>query len=253
MQNNKIEALIETVKILRGPNGCPWDKEQTMKSLKPCLLEEAYEVLEVMEEGGKKLKEELGDLLLQICMQSEIQNEAGLFNIYDVAESINEKLIRRHPHVFGNEEVENSEEVMVNWEEIKKTEDSHKDRESAIDGIPITLPAMQKAYKIQKKAAKTGFDWENADGAMLKLEEEIEEVREAVKEGDLSHIEEEIGDMIFAVINIARKLKVDPEEALNRTIKKFDKRFRYIEKNTDIKNADLQKMEKLWQEAKNEA
>lgn len=253
MQNNKIEALIETVKILRGPNGCPWDKEQTMKSLKPCLLEEAYEVLEVMEEGGKKLKEELGDLLLQICMQSEIQNEAGLFNIYDVAESINEKLIRRHPHVFGNEEVENSEEVMVNWEKIKKTEDSHKDRESAIDGIPITLPAMQKAYKIQKKAAKTGFDWENADGAMLKLEEEIEEVREAVKEGDLSHIEEEIGDMIFAVINIARKLKVDPEEALNRTIKKFDKRFRYIEKNTDIKNADLQKMEKLWQEAKNEA
>ncbi len=253
MQNNKIEALIETVKILRGPNGCPWDKEQTMKSLKPCLLEEAYEVLEVMEEGGKKLKEELGDLLLQICMQSEIQNEAGLFNIYDVAESINEKLIRRHPHVFGNEEVENSEEVMVNWEEIKKTEDSHKDRESAIDGIPITLPAMQKAYKIQKKAAKTGFDWENADGAMLKLEEEIEEVREAVREGDLSHIEEEIGDMIFAVINIARKLKVDPEEALNRTIKKFDKRFRYIEKNIDIKNADLQKMEKLWQEAKNEA
>ena len=253
MQNNKIEALIETVKILRGPNGCPWDKEQTMKSLKPCLLEEAYEVLEVMEEGGKKLKEELGDLLLQICMQSEIQNEAGLFNIYDVAESINEKLIRRHPHVFGNEEVENSEEVMVNWEEIKKTEDSHKDRESAIDGIPITLPAMQKAYKIQKKAAKTGFDWENADGAMLKLEEEIEEVREAVREGDLSHIEEEIGDMIFAVINIARKLKVDPEEALNRTIKKFDKRFRYIEKNIDIKNADLQKMEKLWQEAKYEA
>ena len=253
MQNNKIEALIETVKILRGPNGCPWDKEQTMKSLKPRLLEEAYEVLEVMEEGGKKLKEELGDLLLQICMQSEIQNEAGLFNIYDVAESINEKLIRRHPHVFGNEEVENSEEVMVNWEEIKKTEDSHKDRESAIDGIPITLPAMQKAYKIQKKAAKTGFDWENADGAMLKLEEEIEEVREAVREGDLSHIEEEIGDMIFAVINIARKLKVDPEEALNRTIKKFDKRFRYIEKKTKIKNADLQKMEKLWQEAKNEA
>ena len=213
MQNNKIETLIETVKILRGPNGCPWDREQTMKSLKPCLLEEAYEVLEVMEEGGKKLKEELGDLLLQICMQSEIQSEAGNFDIYDVAESINEKLIRRHPHVFGNTEVENSEEVMVNWEEIKKTEDSHKDRESVIDGIPITLPSMQKAYKIQKKAAKVGFDWENADGAMLKLEEEIEEVREAVKEGDVSHIEEEIGDMIFAVINIARKLKVDPEEA----------------------------------------
>ena len=253
MQNNKIETLIETVKILRGPNGCPWDREQTMKSLKPCLLEEAYEVLEVMEEGGKKLKEELGDLLLQICMQSEIQSEAGNFDIYDVAESINEKLIRRHPHVFGNTEVENSEEVMVNWEEIKKTEDSHKDRESVIDGIPITLPSMQKAYKIQKKAAKVGFDWENADGAMLKLEEEIEEVREAVKEGDVSHIEEEIGDMIFAVINIARKLKVDPEEALNRTIKKFDKRFRYIEKNTDIKKADLKEMEKLWQEAKNEA
>ena len=252
MQNNKIEALIETVKILRGPNGCPWDKEQTMKSLKPCLLEEAYEVLEVMEEGGKKLKEELGDLLLQICMQSEIQSEAGNFDIYGVADSINEKLVRRHPHVFGETVVENSEEVMKNWEEIKKDEESHKDRESAIDGIPITLPAMQKAYKIQKKAAKVGFDWEDADGAMLKLEEEIEEVREAVKEKDLSHIEEEIGDMIFAVINIARKLKVDPEEALNSTIKKFDKRFRYIEKNTDISKADLEEMEKLWQEAKNE-
>ena len=253
MKKNKIESLIETVKTLRGPEGCPWDREQTMKSLKPCLIEEAYEVLEVMEEGGKKLKEELGDLLLQICMQSEIQSEAGNFDIYDVAESINEKLIRRHPHVFGNTEVENSEEVMVNWEEIKKTEDSHKDRESAIDGIPTTLPAVQKAYKIQKKAAKVGFDWENADGAMLKLEEEIEEVREAVKQGDNLNIEEEIGDMIFAVINISRKLKVDPEEALNRTIKKFDKRFRYIEKNTDIKKADLKDMEKLWQEAKNEA
>ncbi len=252
MKKNKIESLIETVKILRGPNGCPWDREQTMKSLKPCLIEEAYEVLEVMEEGGKKLKEELGDLLLQICMQSEIQSEAGNFDIYDVADSINEKLVRRHPHVFGETVVENSEEVMKNWEEIKKDEESHKDRESAIDGIPITLPAMQKAYKIQKKAAKVGFDWEDADGAMLKLEEEIEEVREAVKEKDLSHIEEEIGDMIFAVINIARKLKVDPEEALNSTIKKFDKRFRYIEKNTDISKADLEEMEKLWQEAKNE-
>ncbi len=252
MKKNKIESLIETVKILRGPKGCPWDREQTMKSLKPCLIEEAYEVLEVMEEGGKKLKEELGDLLLQICMQSEIQSEAGNFDIYDVADSINEKLVRRHPHVFGETVVENSEEVMKNWEEIKKDEESHKDRESAIDGIPITLPAMQKAYKIQKKAAKVGFDWEDADGAMLKLEEEIEEVREAVKEKDLSHIEEEIGDMIFAVINIARKLKVDPEEALNSTIKKFDKRFRYIEKNTDISKADLEEMEKLWQEAKNE-
>ncbi len=252
MKKNKIESLIETVKILRGPNGCPWDREQTMKSLKPCLIEEAYEVLEVMEEGGKKLKEELGDLLLQICMQSEIQSEAGNFDIYGVADSINEKLVRRHPHVFGETVVENSEEVMKNWEEIKKDEESHKDRESAIDGIPITLPAMQKAYKIQKKAAKVGFDWEDADGAMLKLEEEIEEVREAVKEKDLSHIEEEIGDMIFAVINIARKLKVDPEEALNSTIKKFDKRFRYIEKNTDISKADLEEMEKLWQEAKNE-
>jgi MazG family protein len=130
VQNNKIEALIETVKVLRGPNGCPWDREQTMKSLKPCLIEEAYEVLEVMEEGGKKLKEELGDLLLQICMQSEIQSEAGNFDIYDVAESINEKLIRRHPHVFGETEVENSEEVMKNWEEIKKDEESHKDRKN---------------------------------------------------------------------------------------------------------------------------
>ena len=151
-KKNNLEKLLNTIETLRGPNGCPWDKEQTMKTLKPCLIEEAYEVLEVMEEGGTKLKEELGDLLLQILLQSQIQKEAGNFEFDDVCSVLNEKLIRRHPHVFGNTEVENSEEVMVNWEEIKKTEDSHKDRESAIDGIPTTLPAVQKAYKIQKKA-----------------------------------------------------------------------------------------------------
>jgi len=252
MKKNKIESLIETVKTLRGPEGCPWDREQTMKSLKPCLIEEAYEVLEVMEEGGKKLKEELGDLLLQICMQSEIQSEAGNFDIYDVAESINEKLIRRHPHVFGSVNVKNSDEVMVNWEEIKRGEESHKDRESILDGIPSSFPQLLRAQKLQKKASKAGFDWENHIGAMEKVKEEILEIEEEIKNDNQKNIEEEIGDLIFAVINLSRKLKVNPEDALEKTNNKFEKRVRYIESKLDMKKSSLEEMEKYWQEAKNE-
>ena len=167
---NKLEKLLKTIETLRGPSGCPWDREQTMKSLKPFLIEEAYEVLDVMEEGGTKLKEELGDLLLQILLQSEIQKEAGLFKFEDVVEVLNEKLIRRHPHVFGEIVANTPEEVMVNWEEIKRGEGSHKDRESVLDGIPKMLPQLLRAVKLQKKAAKAGFDWEDHKGVLEKID-----------------------------------------------------------------------------------
>lgn len=249
---NKLEKLLKTIETLRGPSGCPWDREQTMKSLKPFLIEEAYEVLDVMEEGGTKLKEELGDLLLQILLQSEIQKEAGLFNFEDVVEVLNEKLIRRHPHVFGNITANTPEEVMVNWENIKKEEESHKDRESILDGIPKMLPQLLRAVKLQKKAAKVGFDWEDYKGILEKIKEEIAEIEEAVVSKDKEHIEEEIGDLLFAVVNLARKLKINPEDAIENTNKKFEFRFRYIESKIDIKNATLKEMERYWEEAKNE-
>ncbi len=251
-KKNNLEKLLNTIETLRGPNGCPWDKEQTMKTLKPCLIEEAYEVLEVMEEGGTKLKEELGDLLLQILLQSQIQKEAGNFEFDDVCSVLNEKLIRRHPHVFGSVNVKNSDEVMVNWEEIKRGEESHKDRESILDGIPSSFPQLLRAQKLQKKASKAGFDWENHIGAMEKVKEEILEIEEEIKNDNQKNIEEEIGDLIFAVINLSRKLKVNPEDALEKTNNKFEKRVRYIELKLDMKKSSLEEMEKYWQEAKNE-
>lgn len=249
---NKLEKLLKTIETLRGPSGCPWDREQTMKSLKPFLIEEAYEVLDVMEEGGTKLKEELGDLLLQILLQSEIQKEAGLFKFEDVVEVLNEKLIRRHPHVFGEIVANTPEEVMVNWEEIKRGEESHKDRESVLDGIPKMMPQLLRAVKLQKKAAKAGFDWEDHRGVLEKIKEEIAEIEEAVDSREREHIEEEVGDLLFAVVNLARKLKINPEDAIENTNKKFESRFRYIESKIDIKNATLKEMERYWEEAKNE-
>lgn len=249
---NKLEKLLKTIETLRGPSGCPWDREQTMKSLKPFLIEEAYEVLDVMEEGGTKLKEELGDLLLQILLQSEIQKEAGLFKFEDVVEVLNEKLIRRHPHVFGEIVANTPEEVMVNWEEVKRGEESHKDRESVLDGIPKMMPQLLRAIKLQKKAAKAGFDWEDHRGVLEKIKEEIAEIEEAVDSREREHIEEEVGDLLFSVVNLARKLKINPEDAIENTNKKFESRFRYIESKIDIKNATLKEMERYWEEAKNE-
>ncbi|BDU51491.1 nucleoside triphosphate pyrophosphohydrolase [Haliovirga abyssi] len=252
-KNNKsFETLIEIMEILRGPGVCPWDQEQTIESLKPYLIEETYEVLEAMSEEDHKLKDELGDLLLQIVFQSQIKKEINSFDVYDVIEAINEKLIRRHPHIFGNVKVKDSEEVLVNWDRIKKEEKSHKNRKSALDGIPKNLPSILKAYKIQHKAAKVGFDWENLEGALEKMDEEIEELKVEHKNQDKEKFENELGDVMFSLINVARLAKIDPDEALRKTIKKFTKRFRYIEDNTDIEKADLEAMEKLWEEAKSE-
>lgn len=248
----EFDRLVEIIKILRGEGGCPWDREQTLETLKPCLMEETCEVLEAMEDAGDELKGELGDLLMNIVFQADICEDAGKFNIEDVARGINEKMIRRHPHVFKEKNSNiTSDQVLVNWEEIKKTEKEHEDRKSALDGVPIYLPALAKAEKIQKKASKVGFDWDNVEDVINKVEEELEELKQAIKNKDSENMKEELGDLLFSVANLSRFLKINSTDALEKTIKKFDKRFRYVEKKCDISKANLEEMEKFWNEAKN--
>jgi len=242
--------LVEIMKKLRAPNGCPWDREQTIESLKPYLLEETYETLEAMDIGGEELKGELGDLLLNIIFQAQIKEEEGEFTIDDVAKKVSEKLIRRHPHIFSNVTVSGSEEVKKNWDEIKKQEKEHKNRSSVLDGIPKVYPPLAKAYKLQNKAAKVGFDWEDESGAFEKLEEELQELQEAYEKNDRENIKEELGDIVFTLVNIARKLDIDIVDAVMQTNNKFEKRFRYVEKNCNLKESTLEEMESLWDEAK---
>ena len=244
--------LVKIMKELRAPNGCPWDREQTLDSLKPYLLEETYETLEAMDIGGEELKGELGDLLLNIVFQAQIMEEKGEFTIDDVAKKIREKLIRRHPHIFGDVVATNSQEVRVNWNEIKKEEKEHRGRTSVLDGIPKVFPPLAKSYKLQQKAASVGFDWEDEGGAFEKLEEELIEMKEAYKKKDKVNLKEELGDLIFTIVNIGRKLDIDIVDALAGTNKKFDRRFRYVESNCKIKESSLDDMEKLWEAAKRE-
>lgn len=249
--DKRFDELVEVMRKLRGPDGCPWDREQTLETLKKSLVEECYEVLEAMDhDDPDELKKELGDLLLQVVFQAEIMDEAGKFNVYDVADAIKEKLIRRHPHIFGDVVVKNSEEVSVNWEEIKKMEKGHEHRNSVLDGIPKALPSLDRAYKIQNKVRKKGFEFETVDDAFDKIFEELEELKEAYAHKTEVDIKEEMGDMLFSIVNVARMLKIDPSSALTNTNKKFEERFRYIEKNCDIDDATLEEMDKLWNEAK---
>lgn len=247
----EFDRLVEIIRVLRSENGCPWDREQTLETLKPCLREEVAELLEAMEGDIEEHKGELGDVLMNLVFQADIREKEGKFNIEDVAYEINEKLIRRHPHVFKKrEEGITTEEVLTNWDEIKKTEKLHENRKSAIDGVPKYLPALSKAQKIQKKASKVGFDWDNIEQVMEKVYEEIEELKIEIKNNDKKKIQDELGDVLFSIVNIARFLDIDATEALEGTIKKFDKRFRYVEKNCEIEKTSLENLEKLWQNAK---
>jgi len=249
--------LKEIASDLRADNGCAWDKKQTFSSLKPYLIEEAYEVYDSIDRNDtENFKEELGDLLYQIYAHAQIASELGLFDIDDVAEGISSKLIRRHPHVFGNENITDSEKVKARWEEIKKTEKT--ERESILDGIPSQLPALVKAYRVQEKVSHIGFDWEKAEDAAAKIEEEIGEFREALQKGNKSRITEEAGDVLFSIINVMRLSGIDAEDALRKTIDKFVKRFRYIEKESSrnslsLDKMSLEEMEILWQKAKTSA
>jgi len=254
--DNSFSQLINLMARLRGPAGCPWDREQTPESLKPFLIEECYEVIEALDEGSPdKVKEELGDLLHFIIFHARIAEEQGAFTIQDVAGTIVDKMTRRHPHVFGGEKVSTSGEVLANWEEIKKKEKAHQKRTSILDGVPQGMPALLRAHGIQKRAARVGFDWNELDEALPKLDEEIAEFKESLKTKDATAIEEELGDIFFTLVNISRFLEINPEDALRKTISKFIHRFRYIEENAaeagrSLKDMTLDEMEKLWQEAK---
>lgn len=250
------QDLLDIIETLRNPGGCPWDREQTHESLKSALLEECYEVIDAIEnEDEDALIEELGDVLLQVVFHASIGKEDGYFDIMDVIGGISNKMINRHPHVFGNEEANTSEQVLVNWDEIKKEEKGIKTLTEEMQNIAKSLPATTRAYKVQKKAKKVGFDWDDVNCAMDKVKEELNEIKEVYNCEDKSIIEGEVGDLLFACINVARFLEVDGELALDKTIKKFIKRFSYIENeaiknNKNLKNMTLEEMDKLWEEAK---
>jgi tetrapyrrole methylase family protein/MazG family protein len=248
--------LVDIMARLRGSGGCPWDREQDHQSLKPYLLEEAYEVLEAIDAGNDaKLCEELGDLLLQIVFHAQIGGEEGRFDIADVCRSISAKLRNRHPHVFGDVQVRDSDEVIDNWEQIKRAEPLNEDRSSLLDGVPHALPALQKATKVQKRVAKVGFDWDDHHGPAAKVREELGEVERAAEAGNPNTLIAEIGDLLFAVVNLARRLGVDSEDALRSGVARFSERFRWMEQKAQAEGIHLQglslaELDKLWDAAK---
>lgn len=261
LRQRTFARLHEIVGILRSPGGCPWDREQTHDSLRKNLIEETYEVLETIDEDDPEhMKEELGDLMLQIMLHSQMEEELGAFDVFDVIEALNGKLIFRHPHVFGDKDAADAEAALQNWEGMKAEEKRRKGIEpgelSALDGVPRDLPALMKAYKLQKKASKVGFDWGNVEDVLAKVQEELDELREAIASGSPQEEQMlELGDLLFAATNAARFIDADPEEALTRTNRKFVERFRYIERKlrergTSPKDSTLDEMEALWQEAK---
>ncbi|MDD2501290.1 MAG: nucleoside triphosphate pyrophosphohydrolase [Geobacter sp.] len=253
--SEQFHQIMTIMRRLRAPGGCPWDAEQTHESLKRYLLEESYEVLEAIDNGSDELlKEELGDLLLQPVFHAAIAEERGAFTMDDVLSTLADKLIRRHPHVFGDQEIKDSEAQVANWEKIKK-EEKGEERRSALSGIPPHLPALMKAQKISEKASRVGFDWEHVDQVMAKVLEELHEFEEAMAQGRQDRMEAELGDLLFAIANLGRFLSLDPEEALRKTITRFQNRFNHIEQRLHadgrhIQDANLDEMEALWVEAK---
>jgi len=245
--------VVEIMAILRGEGGCPWDREQTRESLKPYLIEETYEVLEAIDQGDpEKLKEELGDLLLQVVFHAQMAREQGEFDISQVLEGLAEKLIRRHPHVFGQTQVKDSQEVLENWEVIKGKEKNHQ---SALSGVPPHLPALLQAMRIQEKAARVGFDWSEVKEVWEKVDEEWKEFKDACQRGDREAMAWELGDLFFALVNLARFLGLDPEDALRQCNRRFMERFSHIEnrlkeKGLSFQSVNLEIMDAFWEEAK---
>jgi tetrapyrrole methylase family protein/MazG family protein len=252
MNGKAVNELVQTMKTLLSPEGCPWDREQTHESLTRYLIEETYEVIEAIDEGDmNKLREELGDLLLQVVFHAALADQVGHFDLDDVADSVNNKMINRHPHVFGKMEINTSEGVLQNWEGFKREEG----KKSIMEGIPGMLPALLRAYKLQEKAQRVGFDWPQISGALDKLREEIEEFTIASRAQNPEQVEDEMGDILFAAVNIARMSGVEPEQALQRCNAKFTRRFQHIEERLReqgelLENAGLERMDRLWDEAK---
>jgi tetrapyrrole methylase family protein/MazG family protein len=261
--SKRFAELVSVMERLRGKNGCPWDREQTRESLKPFLLEESYEVLEAIdEEEPEILKEELGDLLFQILFHSEIAKERGEFEIEDVLSYTIEKMTRRHPHVFGAASSEvrkgrrlTSKDVLARWEELKQKEKRSQKRKSVLDGVPKPLPALMRAYQLQTRASRVGFDWKELRPVWNKVREELKELEHAVETGQGRPIRHEIGDLFFALVNLARFLRLDPEETLRKANQRFVDRFHYIEKKAwksrkPLTEMTLAEMDRLWEEAK---
>jgi tetrapyrrole methylase family protein / MazG family protein len=245
--------LVGIIARLRGPEGCPWDKKQTHLTLREFLMQESYEVLEALdEEDAKKLSQELGDLLLQIMLHAEIASEKGEFKLEDVLSQINAKLIRRHPHIFGDKHAGSAEEVAQNWEEIKKAE--RKPDASVLESVPRQMPALAYSQEIQARAARTGFDWENIDGVIDKLNEEVREFKEAKDQEEKT---EEFGDLFFTLVNVARRMGIDPEASLRQSNRKFYRRFTFMEqlcreRGLELGQLSFDEQNKLWEEAKRE-
>jgi len=263
--SQSLDELISVMARLRAPGGCPWDREQTYASLSQYLLEEAYETFDAIQEADQTgdvthLKEELGDLLLQVIFHSTIGAEKGDFTIDDVAAGITQKLVLRHPHVFGDAKLERAEDVLDNWDKLKADErkasgKAEKQPESILDDVPVHFPALLEGLKLTTRAAKVGFDWEDTDQIFAKLDEEVAELRSALDGRDRGEVAEEIGDLLFVLVNLARRFDVEPETALKRTNRKFRRRFKFIEdelkaRHRSLADATLKEMDDLWNEAK---
>ena len=250
--------LVEIMARLRAPNGCPWDREQTHATLKPYLIEETYEALEAIDIGDDdELCKELGDVLLQVVFHAQIATEENRFDIEEVARAIVDKLIRRHPHVFADVDVDGSEQVLQNWEQIKKQERQEQGEAtpSLLDGIPKQLPALMRAQRMQARVSRQGFDWDQIAGPLDKVEEEFAELRQAWASGETPAIEDEFGDLLFALVNTGRFLNVDPEQALRQSTEKFERRFRALEEavrtsGREISALSLQELDTIWDEIK---
>jgi tetrapyrrole methylase family protein/MazG family protein len=255
MAKRTFEELVALMTRLRGPGGCPWDRDQTFASLKTFVIEEAYEVVEAIDDDDRKaMAEEIGDLLLQAVFLAELGREEGTFDIGDSITSIHDKLVRRHPHVFAGERADSAEEVLVHWERLKQAERLQQDK-SVLAGVPAALPALQKASRLTEKAARVGFDWRGADEVFAKVEEELSELRAAVRSGTKEEVAGELGDVLFTIANIARKLDVDAEQALQSTNRKFTRRFEEIEREArargqTLDQLSLEEMDALWNAAK---
>ena len=251
-----IDDLLKIMEILRAPGGCPWDAEQTHESIKKGFIEETYEVIEAINKKDKDLlQEELGDVLLQVVFHAEIEKEKGVFDFGDVTDGVCKKLIERHPHVFGEVKVSSTDEVLSNWDDIKRKSKGQNTQGSSMLKVPKELPALMRAQKLQSKAKKAGFDWDDMSGALDALESEIKELKSAIAEKEADAIEDEFGDVLFSCVNVARFIDVDAEEALSRSNDKFMSRYLVVEKlaterDIDMKNTPIEELDKLWDEAK---
>ncbi|HLF47783.1 MAG TPA: nucleoside triphosphate pyrophosphohydrolase [Methylomirabilota bacterium] len=252
----RFESLLSLMARLRGDGGCPWDRAQTRDSLKPYLIEEAYEVLQAIDEGGQDhLVEELGDLLFQVVFHCQIAGERGEFTMADVLERLSDKMTRRHPHVFGDRVVADAREALAQWERIKRDEGAGGGAASVLDGVPRTLPALLRAQRLQVKAARVGFDWTVWQEAWKKVQEEMAEVDEALARGDAARVEDELGDLLFSMVNVARLQGIDAEDCLRRAADKFTRRFREVEAEMraggrTVSDASAEELDRAWEAAK---